>query len=149
MALRRRPVPWRTLAAAGVLAATVPGPVTAQDQPRAPDARPWFVSAAKWVKWPTLAAAIGLTAAAITRKADADAYFDRLQTLCIEQPDDCQLSTSGTYTNPQAEDLYQDAFGLAIAKLRGGELRELAPGELRPHPSRTGPGRPHGIARPR
>ena len=112
MALRRRPVPWRTLAAAGVLAATVAGPVTAQDQPRAPDARPWFVSAAKWVKWPTLAAAIGLTAAAITRKADADAYFDRLQTLCIEQPDDCQLSTSGTYTNPQAEDLYQETLRL-------------------------------------
>jgi hypothetical protein len=68
------------------------------------------VSAAKWVKWPTLAAAIGLTAAAITRKADADTYFDQLQTLCTEQPQECALGASGAYTNAQAEALYQETL---------------------------------------
>jgi len=112
VALTPRWVPFRTLALAGVLVATTAPPGSAQDQPPAPDARPWIVSAAKWVKWPTLAAAIGLTAAAITRKADADDYYDGLQTVCLAQPEACRLGPSGTYTDPAAEALYQETVRL-------------------------------------
>jgi len=76
------------------------------------DERPWFVSVSRWAKWPTLAAAIGLTAAAIARKDDANEYFDRLETLCIEDSDACQLGSDGTYLNPAAENLYQETVRL-------------------------------------
>jgi hypothetical protein len=88
--------------------ALVARPAAAQDARPNPDARPWFVTAAKWGKWPTLAAAIGLTAVAIIRKAEADDYFDRLQTLCAEQPDACRPGPDGTYPDPDAESLYQE-----------------------------------------
>jgi len=112
VALTPRSVPIRTLAVAGMLVAAAAPPVSAQDQPPTPDARPWFVTTAKWVKWPTLAAAIGLTAAAITRKADADSYYDGLQTLCLEQPDACRLGANGAYADPSAESLYQETLRL-------------------------------------
>lgn len=100
------------LAVAGALLALGGGPAAAQDPPRPPDARPWIVSAARWVKWPTLAAAVGLTAVAITRKADADDYFDQLQVLCGDQPDDCALGLDGAYVSSQAESLYQETLRL-------------------------------------
>jgi hypothetical protein len=89
-------------------AALVAAPAAAQDRHDAPDARPWFATAAKWGKWPTLAAAIGFTAVAITRKAEADDYFDRLQLLCAEQPEDCRIAPGGTYALLDAESLYQE-----------------------------------------
>jgi len=100
------------LLVAGALVAPGAGRAVAQEPPRPPDARPWVVSAARWVKWPTLAAAVGLTAVAITRKADADDYYDRLQALCGERPDDCAIGQNGAYVNAQAEGLYQETLRL-------------------------------------
>jgi hypothetical protein len=102
----------RLAALAGALVASAAPGAAAQDRPRPPDARPWFVSAAKWAKWPTLAAAIGLTAVAITRKADADEYYDQLQDLCREQPEECGVGPDGAYTNRLAESLYQETLRL-------------------------------------
>jgi len=121
VALSRRPVRVWTLA---VGAALVAAPVAAQDQRAAPDARPWFATAAKWGKWPTLGAAIGLTAIAISRKADADDFFDRLQLLCVEQPDACRIDPGGAYASPTAESLYQETLrldGLARQWMIGGQ----------------------------
>ena len=88
--------------ALGLLLATVSptlGLVAQESGPAAPDARPWFVSASKWAKWPTLLAAIGLTAAAITKKGDADDAYDILQSLCLEDPDACRRGPNGAYAN--------------------------------------------------
>lgn len=99
------------LLAAGALL-TGGGQAAAQSQPGPPDARPWIVSAAKWVKWPTLAAAVGLTAVAIARKADADDFYDRLQVFCRDEPNECAVGPNGAYVNPQAEGLYQETVRL-------------------------------------
>jgi hypothetical protein len=100
------------LALAGALVALGGRPAAAQDQPSPPDARPWFVAAAKWVKWPTLAAAVGLTAIAIMRKADADDSYDQLQARCLDEPEDCAIDPNGAYANPEAESLYQETLRL-------------------------------------
>jgi hypothetical protein len=86
--------------------------LAAQQPPTAPGARPWFVTTSKWAKWPALAAAIGLTAAAITKKSDADQSYDILQTVCLEDPDACALAPNGAYLNPDAEALYQETLRL-------------------------------------
>jgi hypothetical protein len=111
VALSRVPA-LRALALAGTLAAGGAGPAAGQEPPRPADARPWFVSAAKWVKWPTLAAAVSLTTVAILRKADADRVYDRLQTLCLDAPDDCTLGDNGAYVNGEAEALFQETLRL-------------------------------------
>jgi hypothetical protein len=96
-----------------LLAAGMPsGRLAAQEAGAAPDARPWFVSVSKWAKWPTLLAAIGLTAAAITKKGDADDRYDVLQSLCLEDPDACTRSPNGTYANPATEGLFQETLRL-------------------------------------
>jgi len=101
-------------ARAGVLlalAATVTAsPVRAQAD--ADSGRPWYVGVSKWAKWPTLAAAIGLTAAAIMRKDDADQFYDQLQSLCREDSDACRPGPGGAYTNPEAEALFQETLRL-------------------------------------
>jgi len=122
VALRPRLAGGCALMAVG--AALVAAPAAAQDRHDAPDARPWFATAAKWGKWPTLAAAIGLSAIAISRKADADDSFDRLQLLCAEQPEGCRLDAGGTYAGPNAESLYQETLrldGLARQWMIGGQ----------------------------
>jgi hypothetical protein len=103
----------RTCGLVGVLLATVaavPRPVVAQEA--VAGEHPWYVGVARWVKWPTLAAAVGLTAAAIVRKDDADQYFDRLESLCSADSDACRVGPAGTYLNPEAEALYQETLRL-------------------------------------
>jgi len=119
--------------------------VAAQEPPTPPDARPWFVSASKWAKWPTLAAAIGLTAAAITKKGDADNTYDVLQALCLEDPDACARGPNGSYANPDTEGLFQETLRLDAQARRwmiGGQgflflsggmfLLDLATGSSKP-----------------
>lgn len=121
------------LLAVGALAAARAGPALAQEQPRTPDASPWFVSAAKWVRWPTLAAAVGFTVVAITRKADADEYYDQLEMFCGDQPDECTIGTGGGYVNAQAEALYQETLRLdrqARAWMIGGQSFLFVSGAL-------------------
>lgn len=117
----------------------------AQEPPAAPDARPWFVSVSKWAKWPTLLAAIGLTAAAITKKGDADNTYDVLQGLCLEDPDACARGPNGAYMNPDAEGLFQETLRIDAQARRwmiGGQgflfvsggmfLLDLATGSSKP-----------------
>jgi hypothetical protein len=95
------------IAALAAVVTLAGGPAAAQE-PAPPPGRPWFVGVSKVVKWPTLAAAIGFTAAAIVRKADADEVYDRLQAYCLEGPDNCRSGADGTYLSPEAESLYQE-----------------------------------------
>jgi hypothetical protein len=83
-----------------------------------PPGLPWWVTTSKWAKWPTLAAAVGLTAAAITRKADADDVYDRLQAFCLEASGQCNSAPDGTYLNPEAEALYQETLRLDLQARR-------------------------------
>jgi len=85
-------------------------PVRAQTD--ADPGHPWYVGVSKWAKWPTLAAAIGLTAAAIMRKDDADQVYGQLQSLCREDSDACRPGSNGAYTNADAEALYQETLRL-------------------------------------
>jgi hypothetical protein len=95
------------------LLATVPAAVTAQSAPGQPaPGRPWYVTTSKWAKWPALAAAAGLTAAAIVRKDDADQIFNGLQEFCLADEANCRIGADGTYVNPQAEVLYQETLQL-------------------------------------
>lgn len=100
-------------AALCVVLAAIAGPVPLRAQQSGTgDERPWFVSVSRWAKWPTLAAAIGLTAAAIVRKDDANRYFDQLESLCTGDSEGCQLGSDGKYLNPAAESLYQETVRL-------------------------------------
>lgn len=104
--------------AGGVLAALVSASgLAAQDTAAAPE-RSWVVSTSKWAKWPALAAAVGLTAAAITRKADADATYDALQAFCLEASGNCASGPDGAYVNPAAEALYQETLRLDLQARR-------------------------------
>lgn len=106
MALNRRAWPSALVLAALVLSG---GPAGAQDAPaRAPDTRPWYVGTARWAKWPTLAGAVGLTAAAFLRKQDANQIYDGLQAFCVADTQNCIQNPDGTYVNPAAEALYQE-----------------------------------------
>jgi len=95
----------------GIATAATPG-VGAAQQSGAADGRPWYVAAAKWGKWPTLAAAVGFTAAAIVRKDAANRRYDQLQALCLEDSDSCRAGPSGAYVSPDAEALYQETVRL-------------------------------------
>jgi hypothetical protein len=77
-----------------------------------PDTRPWYVTAAHWGRWPTLAAAIGFTAGAIAKKGDADEVYDGLQAYCVEDSSRCLLNAQGQYANPEAEARYQETLRL-------------------------------------
>jgi hypothetical protein len=90
--------------------ALLPQPLAAQEAEAG--GHPWYVGAARWAKWPTLAAAVGLTAAAIVRKDDADQYFDQLDALCSADSDACRVGPGGGYLNPEAEALYQETLRL-------------------------------------
>jgi hypothetical protein len=99
------------IAALAAIVTLVGRPAAAQEA-GPPQGRPWFVGVSKVVKWPTLAAAIGFTAAAIVRKDNADEVYDRLQALCLEGSDNCRSGADGTYLNPEAESLYQETMRL-------------------------------------
>lgn len=120
MALSRTSmVPWHATALVFAVAAAVasaPAVAAAQqvdeEAPTPPDARPWFAPVAKWGRWPTLAAAIGLTAAAITKKADADDVYEGLQARCVDVAGTCVLRPDGTYVDAESERLYQETLRL-------------------------------------
>jgi hypothetical protein len=102
---------------AALVAAGTAGRVGAQEA-GPPVERSWWVSTSKWAKWPTLAAAVGLTAAAITRKADADAVYESLQAFCLVESGNCASTPGGTYANPEAEALYQETLRLDLQARR-------------------------------
>jgi hypothetical protein len=102
--------PWRVTLLAAIVGLGAHRAAAQETAP--PPTEPWFVGVSKWAKWPTLAAAIGLTAAAITRKDDADAVYDQLQAYCLEGSDNCRTGADGAYTNPEAEAMYQETLRL-------------------------------------
>lgn len=100
---------------AALLLASAPSAAPGQETvtgPPNPDGRPWYVTTAKWAKWPTLAGAIALTAAAISRKLDADQVYDGLQLFCLADTQNCVRNADGTYVQPAAEALYQETVRL-------------------------------------
>ncbi len=74
--------------------------------------RPWYVSTAKWARWPTLAVAAGLTTAAIIVKGRANDSFNGLKLICQAGPQNCLLGPDGTYVNGDAERLFQETLRL-------------------------------------
>jgi hypothetical protein len=93
-------------------------------QSGSPSPRRWYASVSHWAKWPALVGALGLTAAAIIQKDDADKVYDQLQTLCRDASDACILGPTSTYVNPDAEALYQETLrldGKARRWMIGGE----------------------------
>jgi hypothetical protein len=73
---------------------------------------PWYVTTAKWARWPTLAAAVGLTAAAIIVKDRANETFDGLKLVCRANAANCLIGEDGTYVQPDAERLFQETLRL-------------------------------------
>ena len=74
--------------------------------------RPWYVSTAKWARWPTLAAAAGLTTAAILAKNRANDSFNGLKLICRAASQNCVVGQDGTYVNRDAERLFQETLRL-------------------------------------
>jgi len=148
MALSRRGVRVSTCSVV-LLGLAGAGPVAAQAPPAQPEAgRPWYVTTSKWAKWPTLAAAVGLTAAAIMRKDDADQIFDGLEQFCVADTANCQRGADGTYVNPQAEALYQETLRLDAQARRwmiGGQAFLFASGGLFVIDLVWGGSKPHNI----
>lgn len=106
-----------------ILALPLCSPASAQE-PARQDQRSWYAAVSHWAKWPTLAGALGFTAAAIFQKQDADNVYDRLQTLCHNTSEACLLGADGTYVNRDAEALYQETLrldGKARRWMIGGE----------------------------
>ncbi len=112
--------------ALALLIASLPfGPSASAQQPGSPTPRPWYVTVSHWGKWPLLAGAIGFAAAAIAQKSDADAVYDRLQSMCRNASGDCIVDPDGTYVNPDAEALFQETLrldGKARRWMLGGEV---------------------------
>lgn len=114
----------RTLTLA-MLATAVAPPAAIGQQPSVPDTRAWYAEVSHWAKWPALAGAIGLTAAAIVKKGDADEVYDGLQSLCRANSATCVQNPSGSYTDPSAEALYQETLRLDAQARRwmiGGQV---------------------------
>jgi hypothetical protein len=114
------------------LAGGLAAPLAAQTT-GAPESRPWYVTTAKWAKWPTLAAAIGFTTVAILRKDDADAVYAVLQDYCKEDSQRCVLNTAGAYADGNAEALYQETLqidGKARRWMLGGQAFLFVSGGL-------------------
>lgn len=100
------------VAVASVLGAGTPHAQADSATRAVPDTRPWYVSTARWAKWPTLAAAVGLTVAAIARKSDANQTYDVLQAVCRADSGNCLLGPDGTYALAETEALYQETLKL-------------------------------------
>jgi hypothetical protein len=97
------------------------------------DARPWFVDVSHYGKWFALAGAAGLTAVAILRNSDADQIYDGLTQLCRAGGETCVLNDEGTYTNPEAEALYQETLRLdsqARKWMAGGQATLVLAGAM-------------------
>jgi hypothetical protein len=73
---------------------------------------PWYVTTAKWARWPTLAVAVGLTATAIVVKNRANDTFDGLKLLCKASSVNCLIGENGTYVQADAERLFQETLRL-------------------------------------
>ncbi|MDH3497580.1 MAG: hypothetical protein OER21_12530 [Gemmatimonadota bacterium] len=127
------------------LAASVGPLAAAGQQPSVPDTRPWYASVSHWAKWPALAGAIGLTAAAILKKDDADQVYDGLLSLCRADSATCIQDPTGVYLDPGAEALYRETLrldaqarrwmvgGQAVLALTGGMfLIDLVTGRQKP-----------------
>jgi hypothetical protein len=74
--------------------------------------RPWYATTATWARWPTLAAAVGMTAAAIAVKDRANNAFSGLKLICRAGSQNCVVGQDGTYVNSDAERLYQETLRL-------------------------------------
>jgi hypothetical protein len=62
-----------------------------------------------WAKWISLGAAVGLGIYGFSVNSDAQARFDRLEALCLADPDNCRdRNPDGSYNDPILEQLYQD-----------------------------------------
>ena len=103
----------RARTALAVLLLTTAGTSMTTAQAPAPNPSvPWYVTTAKWARWPTLAAAVGLTAAAIIVKDRANETFDGLNLVCQANAANCLIGKDGTYVQPDAERLFQETLRL-------------------------------------
>lgn len=122
---------------AACLALAVPS-LRAQEGPELPHRDPWTVSVSHWGRWPALAAAAGLIAAAAIRNGDSREARESLEEYCREDFARCIViddpgGSGSSYADPVAEELYQDYAALsrqARGYLLGGQASLLVAGAM-------------------
>lgn len=98
--------------------------------------RPTIVRVSRYAKWPALAAAVGFTAAALSRNRDADQVYDALTGFCNQAQSACRVVDVGgvrQYQGNDAERLYQETLRLdhsARGWLIAGEVSLVAAGTM-------------------
>lgn len=87
----------------------------AHTQPAMPDSLgPQPIHFGSWVrpaKWVSLGTAAGLAALGFVLKEQADDRFERLRSLCNQDPVNCRdRDSDGSYSDPQLESLFQEVL---------------------------------------
>jgi hypothetical protein len=69
-------------------------------------------------KWVSLAGTVAIGGLGFAAHNEADDLFERLETLCADDPARCRLTSAGTYVDAEAEALFQDVVDKdAVARL--------------------------------